>query len=82
MRLIAANLQPRQLDDFTVASSIPSSVPKVRIDLVAATKAGGQFMAGIQDSARTGQDGDGNILVSPIERAVRIRTGEIEKLAG
>jgi nitrogen regulatory protein P-II 2 len=45
-------------------------VPKVRIDLAA-----------IHDTARTGQVGDGKIFVSPIEQAIRIRTGETDEAA-
>jgi nitrogen regulatory protein P-II 2 len=55
-----------------------SFVLKVRIDLVASEQAD-EVEAAIQDTARTGQVGDGRILVSPIERAVRIRTGETDK---
>ena len=55
-----------------------SFVPKVGIDLVASEQAD-KVIAAIQDTARTGQVGDGKILVSPIERAVRIRTGETDK---
>jgi len=55
-----------------------SFVPKVGIDLVASEQAD-KVIAAIQDTARTGQVGDGKFLVSPIERAVRIRTGETDK---
>lgn len=58
-----------------------SFVPKVRIGLVAASKQADKAIAAIQDTARTGQLGDGNIFVSPIERAVRIRTGETDEAA-
>ena len=57
-----------------------SFVPKVGIDLVASAQAD-KVIAALQDTARTGQVGDGKILVSPIERAVRIRTGETDKAA-
>jgi nitrogen regulatory protein P-II 1 len=33
------------------------------------------------DGARTGEVGDGKIFVVPLERAVRIRTGEADELA-
>jgi nitrogen regulatory protein P-II 2 len=33
---------------------------------------------GIAAAARTGQIGDGKIFVMPLERAVRIRTGETD----
>jgi nitrogen regulatory protein P-II 2 len=58
-----------------------SFVPKVRIDLVIASEQADKVVAAIQDTARTGQVGDGKIFVSPIERAVRIRTGETDEAA-
>jgi nitrogen regulatory protein PII len=59
-----------------------SFVPKVRIDLVAGSGQADEVIATIQDTARTGQVGDGKISVSPIERAVRTRAGETDKGAG
>ena len=58
-----------------------SFVPKVRIDLVVASEQADKVVAAIQDSARVGEVGDGKIFVSPIERAVRIRTGETDEAA-
>src|SRR3981189_3503005 len=58
-----------------------SFLPKVRIDLVVASEQADKVIAAIQDTVRTGQGGDGKILVSPIERAVRVRTGETDKAA-
>ena len=57
-----------------------SFVPKVRIDLVASEQAD-KVVAAIQNAARVGEVGDGKIFVSPIERAVRIRTGETDEAA-
>jgi nitrogen regulatory protein P-II 2 len=57
-----------------------SFVPKVRIDLVASEQAD-EVVAAIQNAARVGEVGDGKIFVSPIERAVRIRTGETDEAA-
>ena len=57
-----------------------SFVPKIGVDLVASEQAD-KVIAAIQDTVRTGQMGDGKILVSPIERAVRVRTGETDKAA-
>jgi nitrogen regulatory protein PII len=59
-----------------------SFVPKVGIDLVAGSEQADKVIAAIQDTARTGQVGDGKISVSPIERAVRTRAGETDKGAG
>src|SRR5262252_2592820 len=46
-------------------------VPKVRIEVVAA-----DVVAAVSAAAKTGKIGDGKIFVTPIEEAVRIRTGE------
>jgi nitrogen regulatory protein P-II 1 len=34
-------------------------------------------VGGIADAARTGKIGDGKIWVTPVERLLRIRTGEL-----
>ena len=57
------------------------TVPKVRIDLVVASEQADKVVAAIQNAARVGEVGDGKIFVSPIERAVRIRTGETDEAA-
>ena len=51
-------------------------VQKVRIDLVVTSEQADRVIAAIQNAARTGEVGDGKIFVSPVERAVRIRTGD------
>jgi nitrogen regulatory protein P-II 2 len=56
-------------------------VPKVRIDVVVSSDLTDKVVAAIQETARTGQVGDGKIFVSPIERTVRIRTGETDEAA-
>ena len=56
-------------------------VPKVRIDLVVTSEQADRVISAIQDAARTGEVGDGKIFVSPVERAVRIRTGEADEAA-
>jgi nitrogen regulatory protein P-II 2 len=58
-----------------------SFLPKVRIDLVVASEQADKVVAAIQNAARVGEVGDGKIFVSPIERAVRIRTGETDEAA-
>jgi nitrogen regulatory protein P-II 1 len=51
-------------------------LPKVKVEvLVDDAKAAG-IVDAIVDAARTGRIGDGKIFVSPVEDAVRIRTGE------
>ena len=51
-------------------------VPKVRIEVVVPDSMAADVVAGIAAAAKTGKIGDGKIFVTPIEEAVRIRTGE------
>ena len=49
---------------------------KVKIEIVVADKFVEQVVNRIASTAKTGEIGDGKIFVYPIEKAVRIRTGE------
>ncbi|GAB4261738.1 MAG: P-II family nitrogen regulator [Deferrisomatales bacterium] len=51
-------------------------VPKVRIETVVPDELVARAVDAIERAARTGKIGDGKIFVSPVEEAVRIRTGE------
>ena len=51
-------------------------VPKVRIEVVVPDAITADVVAAIAAAAKTGKIGDGKIFVTPIEEAVRIRTGE------
>jgi nitrogen regulatory protein P-II 1 len=51
-------------------------VPKVKIEIVVPDDLVHDVLDAIEKSAKTGRIGDGKIFVSPIEEAVRIRTGE------
>jgi nitrogen regulatory protein P-II 1 len=51
-------------------------VPKARIDVVVEDDAAAAVIEAIVGSARTGKIGDGKVWLSPVERLVRIRTGE------
>jgi len=53
-----------------------SFLPKVQIDLVVSADRVDATINAITSAANTGKIGDGKVFVSPIERAVRIRTGE------
>ena len=54
---------------------------KVKIELVVKDDEVDAILERIVDAARTGQVGDGKIFVSPVTRAVRIRTGEADDAA-
>jgi nitrogen regulatory protein P-II 2 len=51
-------------------------LPKVRIEVAVDTNRVDQVIEAISAAAKTGQIGDGKIFVTPVEQAVRIRTGE------
>jgi nitrogen regulatory protein P-II 1 len=51
-------------------------VPKVKIEIVVSDDMVGPVIDAIEKSAKTGRIGDGKIFVTPVEDAVRIRTGE------
>jgi len=51
-------------------------VPKVRLEVVVPDSMASDVVAAISAAAKTGKIGDGKIFVTPIEEAVRIRTGE------
>jgi nitrogen regulatory protein P-II 2 len=51
-------------------------LPKLRLEVAVASEQLDQVIEQLQAAARTGQIGDGKIFVTPIEQAVRIRTGE------
>ena len=51
-------------------------VPKVKLDIVVPDNMVKEVIDAIEKSAKTGRIGDGKIFVSPIDEAVRIRTGD------
>jgi nitrogen regulatory protein P-II 1 len=53
-------------------------LPKIQIELVVKDKDVEALIATITESARTGKIGDGKIFVIPVEKSIRIRTGEME----
>lgn len=59
------------------AEYVVDFLPKVKIEIVIEDAKVHQLVAAIQENARTGKIGDGKIFVSPVEEAIRIRTGEL-----
>ncbi|MFN8829309.1 MAG: P-II family nitrogen regulator [Labrys sp. (in: a-proteobacteria)] len=53
-----------------------SFLPKLKVEVAVASELVGQVIEAISTAAKTGQIGDGKIFVTPIETAMRIRTGE------
>jgi nitrogen regulatory protein P-II 1 len=54
---------------------------KVRFEVAVTDPFVEPTIAALSDGARTGEVGDGKIFVVPLERAVRIRTGESDNAA-
>ncbi|VFQ43689.1 P-II family nitrogen regulator [Desulfoluna butyratoxydans] len=51
-------------------------VPKLKIEIIAEASRVDQIVETIRNVANTGKIGDGKIFIIPVERAIRVRTGE------
>jgi nitrogen regulatory protein P-II 2 len=60
------------------AEYIVNFLPKLRIEIAVDSELAARAVEAITASARTGQIGDGKIFVTPIDHALRIRTGETD----
>ncbi|MGV6890204.1 P-II family nitrogen regulator [Rhodophyticola sp. SM2404] len=58
------------------AEYVVDFLPKVKIEVVLSDDLVDGAVAAIIDAAKTDKIGDGKIFVSPVEQAIRIRTGE------
>ncbi|MEM0906173.1 MAG: P-II family nitrogen regulator [Pseudomonadota bacterium] len=53
-------------------------LPKLKIELAVAEDSVSRVVDAIQQSAQTGQIGDGKIFVYSLDSVVRVRTGEVD----
>jgi nitrogen regulatory protein P-II 2 len=60
------------------AEYVVNFLPKIRIEVAVGEDRADKVVEALSVAAKTGQIGDGKIFVTPIERAVRIRTGETD----
>ena len=58
------------------AEYVVDFLPKVKLEVVVDDDQVSRVVEAIAAAARTGRIGDGKIFVSPVEQAIRIRTGE------
>ena len=58
------------------AEYIIDFIPKVKIEIVVPAERVEQVVDKIRETANTGKIGDGKIFITPIDKVVRIRTGE------
>jgi nitrogen regulatory protein P-II 2 len=60
------------------AEYVVNFLPKLRIEVAVSSDLANKAVEVITSAARTGQIGDGKIFVTPIDHALRIRTGETD----
>ena len=53
-------------------------LPKIQLEIVVRDTDVDNLITTITESARTGKIGDGKIFIMPVEKSIRIRTGEME----
>jgi nitrogen regulatory protein PII len=58
------------------AEYVVDFIPKIKIEVVVAAEHAEQVVEKIRAAANTGKIGDGKIFVLPVERVIRVRTGE------
>ena len=61
------------------AEYVVDFLPKVKIEVVVPDSLVERTVEAILNAAKTGRIGDGKIFILPVERAIRIRTGEIDE---
>jgi nitrogen regulatory protein P-II 1 len=64
------------VENFRGSSIVMEFHEKVKIEMACSEPFVEATIAAIVSSARTGEVGDGKIFIQPLERVVRIRTGE------
>ena len=60
------------------AEYVVNFLPKLRIEIAVPSDLAEKAIDVITSNARTGQIGDGKIFVTPLDHALRIRTGETD----
>ena len=73
--------QKGQTEIYRGAEYTTNMVPKIKIEVVVTDAIAGQVVETIQQTAHTGQIGDGKIFIAEVAGALRIRTGETDETA-
>ena len=68
--------QKGHMEIYRGAEYAVNFLPKLRLEVAVSSAQLDQVMEAIAAAAKTGQIGDGKIFVTPLEQAMRIRTGE------
>jgi nitrogen regulatory protein P-II 1 len=64
--------------EYRGKAMIVDMLPKIQIEIVIRDEYLDDLIAVIVGAAKTGKIGDGKIFIMPVEKAIRIRTGEVE----
>ena len=70
--------QKGHMEIYRGAEYAVNFLPKLRVEIAVSSEQIDQVVDAVSASARTGQIGDGKVFVTPLEQAVRIRTGETD----
>ncbi|MEM7646000.1 MAG: P-II family nitrogen regulator [Pseudomonadota bacterium] len=73
--------QKGRTEIYKGAEYIVDFLPKIKLEMVLSESLVEPAIEAIRQSARTGKVGDGKIFISPVEKAVRIRTGDLDEAA-
>jgi nitrogen regulatory protein P-II 1 len=73
--------QKGHTETYRGAEYVVDFLPKLKVEVVVRASDADRCVEAIIQAARTGSIGDGKIFVRSVERAVRIRTGEVNDAA-
>lgn len=78
---LSLNGEPRGVEFYRGARYSSPYVAKIKIEVVVTDAQEDAAVEAIRSSACTGEIGDGKIWVTPVERVIRVRTGETDEAA-
>ena len=58
------------------AEYVVDFLPKIKLEVAVSSDMAPKVVEAIKENARTGEIGDGKIFIIPMEKTIRIRTGE------
>lgn len=73
--------QKGRTEIYKGAEYVVDFIPKIKIEIVVSEGLVHSVIESIRNTAHSGKIGDGKIFVTPVEKAVRIRTGELDEQA-
>ncbi|MEB3172107.1 MAG: P-II family nitrogen regulator [Synechococcaceae cyanobacterium] len=73
--------QKGQVERYRGTEFTVEFLPKAKVVVVVPDDKEDAVISAILQAARTGEIGDGKIFVTPVERAIRIRTGDSGEIA-